>query len=124
MNKIRKDIILLVGILLSAFLLWMVPYLLNKNIPEVVRIIQDGHEIATYSLFENRIESISYGDENYNLLLISNGQVSVADADCPDKLCVHQHSISRNGESIICLPHKLVIQIEAKEESELDSVTY
>ena len=124
MNKIRKDIILLAGILLSAFLLWMVPYLLNKNIPEVVRIIQDRHEIATYSLFENRIESISYGDENYNLLLISNGQVSVSDADCPDKLCVHQHSISRNGESIICLPHKLVIQIEAKEESELDSVTY
>ena len=124
MNKIRKDIILLAGILLSAFLLWMVPYLLNKNIPEVVRIIQDGHEIAAYSLLEDRIESIPYGDENYNLLLISNGQVSVSDADCPDKLCVHQHSISRNGESIICLPHKLVIQIEAKEESELDAVTY
>lgn len=87
-------------------------------------MIQDGHEIAAYSLLEERIESIPYGDENYNLLLISNGQVSVSDADCPDKLCVHQHSISRNGESIICLPHKLVIQIEAKEESELDAVTY
>ena len=124
MNKIRKDIILLAGILLSAFLLWIVPYLMNKNTPEVVKVIQDGHEIAAYSLLEDRIESIPYGDENYNLLLISNGQVSVSDADCPDKLCVHQHSISRNGESIICLPHKLVIQIEAKEESELDSVTY
>lgn len=124
MNKIRKDIILLAGILLSAFLLWIVPYLMNKNTPEVVKVIQDGHEIAAYSLLEDRIESIPYGDENYNLLLISNGQVSVSDADCPDKLCVHQHSISRNGESIICLPHKLVIQIEAKEESELDAVTY
>ena len=124
MNKIRKDIILLAGILLSAFLLWIVPYLMNKNTPEVVKVIQDGHEIAAYSLLEDRIESIPYGDENYNLLLISNGQVSVSDADCPDKLCVHQHSMSRNGESIICLPHKLVIQIEAKEESELDAVTY
>ena len=33
-------------------------------------------------------------------------------------------AISKNGESIICLPHKLVIQIVAKEESELDAITY
>lgn len=116
--------ILLMGILLTALMLWLVPLLLNKDAPAVVRILHDGQEIGTYSVLEDQTISIPYEEEGYNLLLISGGQVSVSDADCPDGLCVRQRAITRNGESIICLPHKLVIQIESKEESDLDAVTY
>ena len=124
MNKIKKDIILLLGILLVSFMLWTIPILLSKDAPALVKVFQDGREIGTYSILEEQTVSIPYNEENYNLLLISNGQVSVSDADCPDGLCVRQRAIMRNGESIICLPHKLVIQIESKEERELDTVTY
>lgn len=120
----KKDIILLVGILLIAFIIWLIPLFLNKDAPAVVRVLQEGLEIGTYSILEDQTISISYEEEGYNLLLISGGQVSVSDADCPDGLCIRQRAISRNGESIICLPHKLVIQIESKEESDLDAVTY
>lgn len=124
MKKIKNDIILLTGILLAALMLWLISMLLNKDAPAVVRILQDGQEIGSYSVLEDRTISIPYEEEGYNLLLISGGQVSVSDADCPDGLCVRQRAIARNGESIICLPHKLVIQIESKEESDLDAVTY
>ena len=33
-------------------------------------------------------------------------------ADCPDKLCVNQHAISSNGETIVCLPNKVVVEVE------------
>lgn len=124
MNKLKKDIMLILGILLAAFLLWLIPSFMNKGTPAVVKVIQDGQEIGAYPLTEDRTVFVSYGDENYNLIFISNGEASVSDADCPDGLCVRSRSISRDGESIICLPHKLVIQIESKEESELDAVTY
>lgn len=124
MDKIKKDIILLMGILFTAVMLWLIPVLLNTNSPALVRILQDGREIGTYSVLEDRTVTIPYEEDSYNLLLINNGQVSVSDADCPDGLCIRQRAIMRNGESIICLPHKLVIQIESKEESELDAVTY
>lgn len=104
--------------------MWLIPIFLNKDAPAVVRVIQNGQEIASYPLSEDRTVTIPYEDENYNLLFISSGEASVSDADCPDGLCVRARSISRNGESIICLPHKLVIQIESKEESDLDAVTY
>lgn len=116
--------ILLLGILLTALLLWLIPVLTDTALPAKVMIIQNGQEFGSYSLSEDQTVVIPCGEKNYNLLLISSGQVSVSDADCPDRLCVRQKAISRKGENIICLPHKLVIQIESKEESELDAVTY
>ena len=41
-----------------------------------------------------------------------NGAVFMAEADCPDSLCVQMGKIYREGESIVCLPHGLVIRIE------------
>ncbi|MDE5909347.1 MAG: NusG domain II-containing protein [Lachnospiraceae bacterium] len=124
MKNLKKDVILLGGILFAAFVIWLIPVLLHRDAPAVVRIIQDGQEIGTYSVLEEQTIAIPYEEESYNLLLISGGQVSVSDADCPDGLCIRHRAIERSGESIICLPHKLVIQIESKEESDLDAVTY
>lgn len=124
MEKLKKDILLISGILAAAFFLWLIPFILNKDKPAVVKVYQDGEQIASYPLAENLVTAIFCEEGHYNLLLIDNGKVSVSDADCPDQLCVKQGDISRNGESIICLPHRLVLQIEANEERELDAVTY
>ena len=43
-------------------------------------------------------------------------------ADCPDQVCVRHSAISRNGESIICLPHEVVVSIEDGESSGADAV--
>ena len=115
--------ILIISVILTAFLLWLFPWILHGRTPAVVKVIQDGEEIASYPLWEDQTVSIPYED-GYNLLFINDGEASISDADCPDGLCVRARSIARSGESIICLPHKLVIQIESKEESELDAVTY
>lgn len=124
MDKLKKDIILLLGIILAAFLLWLVPSLLNRDASAMVTVFQDGQEIGAYPLGEERTVSVSYGENSYNLLFISGGKASISDADCPDGLCVRQRAIERNGESIICLPHKLVIQITAGKERELDGYIY
>lgn len=48
----------------------------------------------------------------YNIIKISGGKVSVIDADCPDGICVKHPAISRGGEIIVCLPHRLTVEIE------------
>ena len=48
----------------------------------------------------------------YNIIKISNGEVTVAGADCPDLICVKHPAISRGGEIIVCLPHRLTVEIE------------
>ena len=40
--------------------------------------------------------------------------ISVSDADCPDKICVKTAPVSDGIQPIVCMPHKLVIRVEAR----------
>lgn len=51
-------------------------------------------------------------EHGYNLIEIGDNEIRVLEADCPDKYDVKQGSISRIGETIVCLPNKLVIEIK------------
>ncbi|NLI98593.1 hypothetical protein GX441_08050 [bacterium] len=53
---------------------------------------------------------------------INKGHVYVTKAPCPNKLCMKQGKISRNGESIICIPNKIIITIEGNRKT--DATTY
>ena len=46
-----------------------------------------------------------------NKILIENESITIIEADCSDSICVYTGFISEPGESIICLPHRLHIQI-------------
>lgn len=124
LRRLRCDIVVVAVILAIALLTFLIPYYINeKRAGSKVIILQNGEETGSYNLSENNTVIVCGEDGGYNLILISNSEVRVTDADCPDKLCIRQREISRNGESIICLPHKLVVMIESPEESDLDAVT-
>ncbi len=49
-----------------------------------------------------------------NHVHVRNGRICVEEAECPEKICVRRGEISQVGESIACLPHKLLIVIREK----------
>ncbi len=118
----KWDIYLLAGMILFALLIGGGFNLFNKKDADLVLVLQEGEVVARYPLSEDCAVTISSDESGYNLLMISSGTASVSDADCPDRLCVRQKAISRKGESIICLPHKLVILIESMEEGDVDAI--
>lgn len=62
-------------------------------------------------------------DTPYNLLCITDGTVTMEAADCRDQICVHHKPISGSRESIICLPHKLAVEITGdSEEDDTDTL--
>ncbi len=124
MKRVRNDCILILIIILLAGSFWLMQYLGTAQKEAVLRIYQKGEFIGEYDLSQSQTIPVTGMEDSYNLVLIEDGTVRVTDADCPDQLCMKQRSISKNGESIICLPHKLVLQIHAKEEGTLDAVTY
>lgn len=56
---------------------------------------------------------------------IENGEVYFAFSECPDKLCVNQGSISKNGESIVCLPGRFSVTIlSSGNQDDVDAVIH
>lgn len=47
-----------------------------------------------------------------NIVQVKNGKVCVREADCPNQDCVEQGWISDSSQQIVCLPHKLTVNIE------------
>lgn len=126
-GKKKRNDLLLSGIFLAAALavLFFQNFFMQEK-GDFVTVTQDGEVIGQYSLWENRTIPLEK-EHGYNLLVIENGSAKMAEADCPDKLCVKQRRISRSGESLICLPHKLIVTVDRKgqkETSGVDSVTY
>ena len=58
-----------------------------------------------------------------NKITIKDGQVFMKEADCPDQYCVKHRTISKTNETIVCLPHKLVVEVLAQGDTgDIDSV--
>ena len=81
---------------------------LTKDEGETVVISINGETVAEYSLSENGEYVLNGGT---NILVIENRHAYIKNADCPDKLCVHQGKISKSGERIVCLPNRLMAEI-------------
>lgn len=117
--KRRNDIILFAVIIILAI---AGLFILNFSRAEgnSVIILIDGVETARYSI-NSDMEKVIETPNGSNTLVIKSGKVSVKDADCPDLVCEKHREISKDGETIVCLPHKLVIEI-SKQTDNLDVV--
>lgn len=120
---IRKaDIVLFCALMLAAAVTAALFTLRVSSQPagDVV-ITLDGAIYGTYPLTEDRTIEIA-GDGFYNEVLIEGGTVLMKSSDCHNQICVEHAPISRSGENIICLPHKLVIEIKGGKEADVDAV--
>ncbi|MCR4902908.1 MAG: NusG domain II-containing protein [Butyrivibrio sp.] len=105
----KNDLILLLSMIALGVLLLLLVRLKSTDGTMVVVTI-DGSEYGRYDLSEDQSFVIEV-DAGYNTLVIENGECFLEDADCPDKLCVKQGRISKAGQSIICLPHRVVVSV-------------
>ena len=116
----KKDIILIILIVCIALLAFLGNQVIGCDGAGMVTVKVNGKLEGTYSLSEDQEIEINGGT---NILQIKNGKADMIEADCPDQLCVNQRAVSRQGESIICLPNKVVVEVESSESSQMDAVT-
>ncbi|MEG1847507.1 MAG: NusG domain II-containing protein [Lachnospiraceae bacterium] len=96
---------------------------IDRQPGDSVIVSMDGEVIAEYPL-DRPLDIVLQSNQNrgHNHLVIADGEAKITAADCPDELCVQQKSISLLGESLICLPHKLVITVSSKETATIDAL--
>lgn len=107
---LRKADAILISVFIFIGIIGLIFYLGGKQRGQFVKITRNGSVIGEYSLYKDGVITIE-GDGGENTLTIKNGKADMSDADCPDKICVSHKPISKTGESIVCLPHKIVVEI-------------
>lgn len=95
----------------------------NTNADTATVVIRDGEQnVYELPLSQNTTKSVTT-DLGTNLIEIKDGRVHVEEADCPNQDCVHQGWIDAAEEQIVCLPHKLTVDIvDASAETTYDVV--
>ncbi len=123
-RKIRNDCLLLAGLLIAVCLAGAMFYFLRGE-GDMVLVAVNGEEYGTYPLTEDRIVEIRTGEDGaqINRLVIRDGCAYVELATCPDGICKNHRPISRDGESIVCLPHRVAITVFAEPNEEEADIT-
>lgn len=72
-----------------------------------VTVKQDNKTVYSGSINEDTRVELSG-----NTVTVKDGRVYMEWADCKNQICVHTGEISKTGESIICLPNKVIVETE------------
>lgn len=127
MTKWDKYLIILV-LLLSLVGIFFVKYYSATAGEKYISVQVDGKEVKKISFGANMVgKTIDIETEfGYNKIEIGDEKVRVIEADCPDKLDVKQGWISTQGEIIVCLPNRMVVEIKSEKNTvnEIDHISY
>ena len=108
-NKVVNDILLVIGFLIIALIIFII-FRSNLKDGNIVKVTIDNKIRDCYNI-NNANEVVIDDGKNTNTLVIKDGMAYISHANCPDKICVAHRPISKTGETIVCLPHRLVVEI-------------
>ena len=81
--------------------------------------------VALYAVIQNSdgfYQVLSLGEDatvtvtgslGTNIIEVANGCVRCLESDCSNQTCVKQGWVSGRGQTVVCLPHKLIVQVVA-----------
>lgn len=117
----KKDLILICSVLVLAAAFWLIPRavgIFGNSEAQKLRITVSGKEYGVYSLDEDQV--IKIGDTN--VCEIKDKKVTMISAECPDQLCIHQGPICLQGETIVCLPNKVVLEVTGMKQTDKEAL--
>lgn len=102
----KLDFIVIGAICLVAAALACV-FMCVKSAGTTLVVKQNNKVIAEYPLDEDRKVKLSG-----NTFVIKSGKVYMSSADCKNQICVKTGVIEKRGECIVCLPNRVILEIQ------------
>ena len=124
-DEIRKsitkgDIILVVSLIIVCVMLFALS--LGKTETLKAEIYVGGEKVHSIAL--NEVEESYTLNENYCQLLIEKDGVSFVFSDCGDQLCVRRGKLKNQGDTMACVPEKVVVILKSDGKEKIDGVAY
>ena len=112
-NKTWAKIIAFLAVVLAAASLYVLYRRENDTVVEVYYGGQVQQVIDLTRVKESYVIEVETEDGGHNTILVEPGRICVAEADCPDGICVQQGWLSDQAMPIVCMPHGLVISVRS-----------
>lgn len=124
----KLDIVIIVCVIMGALVFAGVFAIFSRGMYEAkyAEIYVDNKLYRTIPLnekYDTQIFTVKNG-KGTNTIKVERGGVSIIDANCPDKVCVHDGIINKPGQVLVCLPNKVVVEIKGQKKSEVDELAY
>ncbi|HHU61410.1 MAG: NusG domain II-containing protein [Bacillota bacterium] len=127
-EKVKGDFVLVVVlVIIGAFAVFYNQVVVPRRSPATKVVVEvEGQVVGEFELAEDMAPLRFETKHGFNTIEIKGGQVRVAEADCPDLLCVNTGWRQHKGQVIVCLPHYFIVRIVGDDPSpaELDGFTY
>ena len=111
----KADILLFFSFLALAALIAALPLMRSSGSDQKVKVISAGEVVGIYPL-ENDSEVDVNRYVHLNIVSIKDKKVHMEYSDCRNKVCVHTGEITRPGETIVCLPNYVIVEITGSRE--------
>ncbi|MBC8079886.1 MAG: NusG domain II-containing protein [Gorillibacterium sp.] len=125
----KKADIWLLAIVVAIASVFIIPLLFKDhqapgNGVQYARVTVDGKPYKMLELTDEKQELEIQTKFGYNHLVVHDGGIEMTEADCPDKLCLTFGHVKNIGQTIICLPHRVMVEIVSDNGSggEVDGV--
>ncbi len=122
----KKNDVILIAVLLTAALAVFggIALFSAKNTKDAEAVVYlEGEEQGRYPLDQDATVKIEAASGGYNILEIHGGKADITEASCPDKICVNHRPVNHQGESLVCLPNEVVVEIVNGGEPAMDTST-
>ena len=118
----KRDIILIVSLLVVGIIALVIWHFIYSVDGKYVTIEQRDNLIGIYPLNVDKEIEIEHRGEVVNKIVIEDGYCHMEEAECPDHLCIKQGKVNKSGQTIVCLPDRVVVTVVDSDSSDYDSV--
>lgn len=119
-NITKGDIILIASLIIIAVMMFVFSFSGSENL--IAEIYVDGEK--THSIALSEVTESYTVNENYCQLLVEKDGVSFVFSDCSDKLCIKRGKLKNQGDTMACVPEKVVVILKADGKEKIDGVAY
>lgn len=123
----KWDIILIAALLILSWLPEGIAFWTGANIVQggtvaVVQVHGTVYKEIPLSEHQGRDTFTIHTDEGDNTVVVQDQTIGIVEADCPDKICIQEGFIRNPGETTVCLPHKVMVEIRSTATGEPDII--
>ena len=118
----KRDVILIIALLLVGVItlvIWHFVYSISGNF---ITVEHRDNIIGTYPLNVDKEIEIEHRGQIVNKIIIEDGYCYMEKAECPDHLCIKQGKIDKVGQTIVCLPNRVVVTVTSDSDAKYDSI--